>query len=94
MATTKTEKPVEGVTAYYKSKIDELQLTVRRGDTNLRRLEAQRNDLNGKVRALKEELYKLQQPASHVGEIIKKMGQNKVLVKINPDGKVMYIFTV
>jgi 26S proteasome regulatory subunit T6 len=36
---------------------------------------------------LREELYHLQEPGSYVGEVIKPMGQNKILVKINPEGK-------
>ncbi|ETO27975.1 hypothetical protein RFI_09160 [Reticulomyxa filosa] len=81
------KKPVEGVTAYYKTKTDQLDMTVRRKEENLRRLEAQRTDLNNKVRGLKEELLKLQEPASQIGEVVKAMGSKKVLVKINPDGK-------
>lgn len=84
----KDTQSVEGVTKYYKTKIDELTMITRRREENLRRLEAQRNDLNNKVRSLKEELVKLQEPASHIGEIVKPMGMNnKVLVKVGPDGK-------
>jgi 26S proteasome regulatory subunit T6 len=54
---------------------------------NLRRLEAQRNQLNAKVRLLKEELQLLQEAGSYVGEVIKLMGKKKVLVKISTDGK-------
>merc|ERR1719157_226326 len=36
---------------------------------------------------LREELHHLQEPGSYVGEVVKQMGQNKVLVKINPEGK-------
>mmetsp|Transcript_8534 Transcript_8534/g.16070 ORF Transcript_8534/g.16070 Transcript_8534/m.16070 type:complete len:346 (-) Transcript_8534:154-1191(-) len=36
---------------------------------------------------LREELYHLQEPGSYVGEVIQPMGQKKVLVKINPEGK-------
>ena len=36
---------------------------------------------------LREELHHLQEPGSYVGEVIKQMGQKKVLVKINPEGK-------
>ena len=43
--------------------------------------------VNKTVRQLKEELQKLQEPGSHVGEIVKQMGQSKVLVKMHPDGK-------
>jgi len=75
------------VSSYYRTKIDDITIQVRKKEANVRRLEAQRNDLNEKVRHLKDELVQLQQPGSSVGEIIKKMGQNKVLVKIHPDGK-------
>lgn len=43
--------------------------------------------MNSNVRALREELQLLQEPGSHVGEIIKQMGKKKVLVKVQPDGK-------
>jgi hypothetical protein len=36
------------LTFYYQTKIDELDLQVRERTQNLRRLEAQRNELNGK----------------------------------------------
>lgn len=53
----------------------------------LRRLEAQRNDYNSRVRLLREELGLLQQPGSYVGEVVKVMGTKKVLVKVHPEGK-------
>ncbi|KAL4340122.1 hypothetical protein GQ457_08G000360 [Hibiscus cannabinus] len=54
---------------------------------NLNRLEAQRNELNSRVRMLREELQLLQEPGSYVGEVVKVMGKNKVLVKVHPEGK-------
>lgn len=78
---------MSGLSTYYQSKIDELEVTVRDRTQNLRRLQAQRNELNGKVRLLREELQLLQEPGSYVGEVIKQMGKTKVLVKINPEGK-------
>lgn len=41
----------------------------------------------GIVRLLREELQLLQEPGSYVGEIVKVMGKNKVLVKVQPEGK-------
>ena len=38
----------EGLKAYYKAKIEELEIQARDKQLNLRRLEAQRNDLNTK----------------------------------------------
>eukprot|EP00526_Cylindrotheca_closterium_P010443 CAMPEP_0113617802 /NCGR_PEP_ID=MMETSP0017_2-20120614/8986_1 /TAXON_ID=2856 /ORGANISM="Cylindrotheca closterium" /LENGTH=399 /DNA_ID=CAMNT_0000527245 /DNA_START=62 /DNA_END=1258 /DNA_ORIENTATION=- /assembly_acc=CAM_ASM_000147 len=72
---------------YYASKIGELSETVQERLADLQRLKARRNELNAKVRMLREELHHLQEPGSYVGEVIKQMGQNKVLVKINPEGK-------
>ena len=38
----------EGIRKYYMTKIDELQMVVTEKSQNLRRLEAQRNELNAK----------------------------------------------
>ena len=54
---------------------------------NVRRLEAQRNELNAKVRLLREELQLLQEQGSHVGEVIKPMDKKKVLVKVKKGSK-------
>ncbi|CCI49769.1 unnamed protein product [Albugo candida] len=75
------------LTSYYQQKIEQLELTVREKTQNLRRLQAQRNELNSKVRLLREELQLLQEPGSYVGEVVKQMGKSKVLVKVNPEGK-------
>lgn len=72
---------------YYSSKIVELRETVQERQSDLQRLKARRNELNAKVRMLREELYHLQEPGSYVGEVVKAMGQNKVLVKVHPEGK-------
>ena len=49
--------------------------------------QAQRNELNTKVRATREELQLLQEQASYVGEVVKPLDKKKVLIKINPEGK-------
>ena len=66
---------------YYLAKIDELEMVVNEKTKNLARLEAQRNQLNSKVRLLREELSLLQEQGSHVGEVVKAMDKKKVLVK-------------
>ncbi|KAL4482483.1 hypothetical protein ABPG72_001459 [Tetrahymena utriculariae] len=76
-----------GLKAFYLSKIEELSLKVNEKSQNIKRLEVQRNEYNNQVRMLKEEFYSLQSPHSYVGEVVKPMGKNKVLVKISPDGK-------
>jgi len=77
----------EGIKEYYVQKIEETENQVREKSQNLKRLQAQRNELNSKVRLLREELQLLQEPGSYVGEVIKAMGKEKVLVKIHPEGK-------
>ncbi|KAL5699401.1 26S proteasome regulatory subunit 8 A [Ranunculus cassubicifolius] len=76
-------KQGEGLRQYYLQHIHDLQLTLRQKTHNLNRLEAQRNDLNSRVRMLREELQLLQEPGSYVGEVVKVMGKSKVLVKIH-----------
>ncbi|WIA36336.1 hypothetical protein OEZ86_007657 [Tetradesmus obliquus] len=80
-------EPGVGLRNYYKGKIEELELMIKDKSHNLRRLEAQRNELNTSVRMLREELQLLQEPGSYVGEVIKVMGKSKVLVKVHPEGK-------
>jgi len=77
----------DGLKSYYKGKIEEFEIAVRDKTQNLRRLEAQRNELNTKVRMLREEIQVLQEPGSYVGEVVKVMGKTKVLVKVHPEGK-------
>merc|ERR1712110_932488 len=77
----------EGLRQYYVAKVEKLQLTVAERTQNLRRLQAQRNELNAKVRMLSEELQLLQEQGSYVGEVVKAMDKKKVLVKVHPEGK-------
>jgi 26S proteasome regulatory subunit T6 len=86
MSNEKMEKQ-EGIKSYYLQKIEESEVLIRDKTENLRRLEAQRNELNSKVRMLREELQLLQEPGSYVGEVVKAMGKEKVLVKVHPEGK-------
>jgi 26S proteasome regulatory subunit T6 len=72
---------------FFHNKIESLKLEIIQGQAVLRRLEAQRNDYNSRVRLLREELGLLQQPGSYVGEVVKVMGTKKVLVKVHPEGK-------
>lgn len=77
----------EGVKGYFLAKKDELAIILADKNQNLRRLEAQRNELNAKVRLLREELMLLHEAGSYVGEVVKAMGKTKVLVKVHPEGK-------
>mmetsp|Transcript_5167 Transcript_5167/g.14529 ORF Transcript_5167/g.14529 Transcript_5167/m.14529 type:complete len:413 (-) Transcript_5167:66-1304(-) len=77
----------EGIQKYYHAKISEYELQLQSKVQNLRRLEAQRNELNARVRMLREELQMLQESGSYVGEVVKAMGKNQVLVKVHPEGR-------
>lgn len=72
---------------FYHNKIESMKLEILQGQAVLRRLEAQRNEYNSRVRLLREELGLLQQPGSYVGEVVKVMSTKKVLVKVHPEGK-------
>ncbi|XP_078493700.1 26S proteasome regulatory subunit 8 [Ciona intestinalis] len=76
-----------GVEQYYHVKIQDLQVVVNEKAKNVRRLQAQRNELNAKVRMLREELQLLQEQGSYVGEVVKPIDKKKVLVKVHPEGK-------
>ncbi|SCU78651.1 LAME_0A05226g1_1 [Lachancea meyersii CBS 8951] len=76
-----------GIKPYFDQKVQEIELKIRAKTQNLRRLEAQRNALNDKVRFIKDELRLLQEPGSYVGEVVKVVSDKKVLVKIQPEGK-------
>jgi 26S proteasome regulatory subunit T6 len=86
MATAQTSGAY-GINEYFAHKTEEYSLMARQKAQNLRRLEAQRNETNTKVRKLREELTLLHEPGSYVGEVIKAMGKTKVLVKVPPEGK-------
>ncbi|KAM0683327.1 26S protease regulatory subunit 8 [Mitosporidium daphniae] len=76
-----------GIAHYYKTKVDALEMTILKKTHHLARLAAQRNALNSQVRKLREEIFWLQEPSGYVGEVIKLMGKNKVLVKVHTEGK-------
>jgi len=87
LSAPKLGKEATGLTGYYRQKIADLQVLIGEKGNNLRRLEAQRNLLNSQVPTLKEELQRLQEPPANVGEVVKLMGKQKALVKVQPDGK-------
>ena len=87
-----TNKPeVNTIEDYYSSKIQELELKIKEKELNFMRLQAKRNDLNGKVIKLKEELLYLLRSANQVAEVIKILGKDAVLVKSSSDGKLIKI---
>lgn len=72
---------------YYSEKIKELQLRIKEKQLNFMRLQAQRNDLNEKVKKINEELKYLLHHPSQVGEVVKVLNKENVLVKTTSDGK-------
>lgn len=76
-----------GLQSYYLSKIEDLAHKVQLKQAEVKRLEAQRNEMNNQVRNLREEIQLLQEPGSYVGEVVKIMGKKKCLCKVNPEGK-------
>lgn len=76
-----------GIRPYFEQRIQETELKIRAKTENVRRLEAQRNALNDRVRFIKDELRLLQEPGSYVGEVLKVVSDKKVLVKVQPEGK-------
>ena len=81
-----------GIKSYYEQKIEELEFKMSEKMQNIKRLEAQRNEVNNQVRMLREEISSIQEGGSYVGEVVKQMGKTRVLVKINPEGK--YVVSV
>ncbi|CDW58348.1 26S protease regulatory subunit 8 [Trichuris trichiura] len=78
---------VQGLWQYIAVKLDDLEYELNEKNHDLRRLQAQRNELNAKVRLLKEEISMLHEQGSYVGEVIRVMDKKKVLVKVHPEGK-------
>ena len=76
-----------GSAVYFQQRADKLEATLSEKRRDLQRLQAQRNELNARVRFLREEIALLQEPGSNVGEVVKVMSKNKVLVKVGPEGK-------
>ncbi|KRX99929.1 26S protease regulatory subunit 8, partial [Trichinella pseudospiralis] len=80
-----------GFRVYLRKKFEDLEFELSEKSRNLRRLTAQRNELNAKVRMLKEELSLLHEQGSYVGEVVRVMDKKKVLVKassnVHPEGK-------
>jgi len=66
---------------------DDLRAVVDEKMKSLRRVRAKRDELNQKVRKLKDELEEIMDPGCYVGEVIKMMDREKVLVKIRLEGK-------
>ncbi len=76
-----------GLDRYYVSKIEQLNALVQEKTKNLERLKARRNELNVSVRSAREELYQLHEPMSYIGEVVKAMGNGKILCKVGQEGK-------
>ena len=86
-ADTDNTESVDCFSVFFKQSIESLEQQVHQKASNLRRLEAQRNELNAQVRALKDEIVLLQEPSGHIAEFVRPMGPGKALVKMSTEGK-------
>ena len=77
---------------YYQKKIDTLTYEYSEHLQNQKRVISKRNQLNDPVRAMQEELQRLNEPSCSVGQAIKIEGKDKVLVSAGQEGK--YIVNV
>lgn len=82
MSAVVTAAPAAPVCTYFQQKIQEYKAVEKRMLDDYHRLEAQRNDLNRRVRHLKDEVQMLFESGSHVADVVKVMGKGKVLVKL------------
>lgn len=71
---------------YFRLKIHELRAIEKRKSDDYQRLDAQRSELNRRVRHLKEEVTMLLESGSLVADVAKVMGKTKVLVKTSVQG--------
>lgn len=77
------------VAYYFRQKINELRAVEKRKIDEFKRLDAQRGELNRRVRQLKEEVMHLLESGSLVADVAKVMGNKKVLVKTNIQGNMI-----
>ena len=80
MAATAASSSVP-VVDYFSLRITEAKALEKRKLDDYHRLEAQRNELNSRVRHLRDEVQLLQESGSSVGEVVRLLGKNKALVK-------------
>ena len=79
----------EGVRSYYQAKVEELEQRLVSRLERVRGLRRERDRLNRKVRELKEEMQLMHSQASLVAEVVKPMDASAVLVKVQPEGKLL-----
>ena len=79
----------EGVRSYFQAKVEELEQKLVSRLERVRGLRRERDRLNRKVRELKEEMQLMQSQASLVAEVVKPMDASAVLVKVQPEGKLL-----
>lgn len=84
--------PTKICSNFYATKRGHLERKIKEKEEQLKLLEQKRALLNQRIRELKDEISVVQEASSSVGTIINKMGNNKCLVKTQPDGK--YIVNV
>lgn len=72
---------------YYKRSTSTVQSDTNEIKSRIKKLEQQRDALTKQVREIKEEIVLITESSSNVGTVVNKMGDNKCMVKMQPDGK-------
>ncbi len=72
---------------FYDNKQQNIEREIKELEIELRRLEQHRASLNQQVQDIRDEISIVQEASSSVGTVVKKMGNQKCLVKTHPDGK-------
>ena len=78
---------------YYSMKIAELRAVLAEKEASYNRVKNKRDELNKRVRRLKDELQLLLEPSSTIAEIVKVMGKEKALVKMS-GGQGKYVVSI
>ncbi|KAK1350067.1 ATP-dependent regulatory subunit of 26S proteasome [Hamiltosporidium tvaerminnensis] len=84
-----TEIPTASINNAYTFLSSNLDIQISEEQKKIKILKEIRDKLNNQVKTLKEERDSIQEANSVVGVVVKKMGKPRVLVKIQPEGKIV-----
>lgn len=75
------------LSASYQIHIDQLEQSILKKEQEIARQQAQRNELNSTVRLLKDEILALQESSGLVADVVRVLGKDRALVKVQHEGK-------